>query len=405
MQRPHRILLVDDLPDNITLLKRILGNAYHFASAESGEEALRLAPVFQPDLILLDIMMPGIDGYETCRRLRSHAALGHTKVLMLSANGAVDERLEGYAAGADDYLSKPFDIEELRAKVRVYLRLIAGEEANRAKNEFLANMSHELRTPLHVILSCADLGLTRADHAPRAKLHTYFAQINQHGQTLLALVNDLLDLAKLEAGRMAFVFETVDLHTLIRQVAAELHTLLANRQLTLTLHGLDNAIDVSLDPARIGQVVRNLLSNAIKFSPEGGTIDLRTYQEKTAVVVVVRDQGVGIPEAERHTIFAKFTQSSTTQTGAGGTGLGLTICHEIIAGHGAVSGRKTARPAGLYSPLCCPAAVAPSRKSLQGSVSEAFPRPSLSTLSNLRVLPTHCVRKSSTGAEIPPWLL
>ncbi|MEE8113892.1 MAG: response regulator [Nitrososphaerales archaeon] len=121
MQRQSRILLVDDNPTNLAILEEMLGDEYRWEAATSGEEALEIAPDFQPDLILLDVMMPGINGYETCRRIRANPALRNVKIVMVSAKALVSERLEGYDAGADDYLTKPFDEEELLAKVRVYL--------------------------------------------------------------------------------------------------------------------------------------------------------------------------------------------------------------------------------------------------------------------------------------------
>ena len=121
MQRQSRILLVDDNPTNLAILEEMLGDEYRWGTATSGEEALEIAPDFQPDLILLDVMMPGINGYETCRRIRANPALRNVKIVMVSAKALVSERLEGYDAGADDYLTKPFDEKELLAKVRVYL--------------------------------------------------------------------------------------------------------------------------------------------------------------------------------------------------------------------------------------------------------------------------------------------
>lgn len=205
--------------------------------------------------------------------------------------------------------------------------------ANAAKSEFLANMSHELRTPLHAILNYAQFGLSKLETASLDKLQKYFHQIERQGHHLLNLVNDLLDLAKLEAGKMTFNYEMVDLAKLLKQIGEECQALSDARQLSLTYNLPSTARTVLSDASKIQQVVRNLLSNAIKFTPEGGTITIALHYDPQGAIVTVLDQGPGVPEAELETIFDKFVQSSLTKTGAGGTGLGLAICHEIMAFH------------------------------------------------------------------------
>jgi signal transduction histidine kinase len=210
----------------------------------------------------------------------------------------------------------------------------AAETANRAKSEFLANMSHELRTPLHGILSFANFGIEEVTTTTPETLRSYFEQIVQSSKELLPLLDNLLDLAKLEAGKMIFEFKPADLSGLISKVVDELRSLAAAGHLTLQYLPPLDPIEVCLDSPRILQVIRNLVSNAVKFSLPHSTITLSMHQGKDAVMVRVRDQGPGIPEAELETIFDKFIQSSKTRTGAGGTGLGLSICREIIMTHG-----------------------------------------------------------------------
>ena len=207
------------------------------------------------------------------------------------------------------------------------------EAANRAKSEFLANMSHELRTPLHGILSFASFGIKKVATVKPEKLRNYFYKIDQSGKTLLGLLNDLLDLAKLESGKMAFDLTPIDFNMLLATVVDEFNSLVSESKLTIHCLMPEAKTKVTLDSEKIIQVVRNLLSNAVKFSPEGGTIELSMSRGDRSVVVSVCDQGIGIPEKELQTIFGKFVQSSKTKTGAGGTGLGLSICREIIAAH------------------------------------------------------------------------
>jgi len=207
------------------------------------------------------------------------------------------------------------------------------EAASQAKSEFLANMSHELRTPLHSILSFASFGVKKYTIAKPEKLLDYFNRIEQSGRTLLELLNDLLDLAKLESKKVTFAFEPTDLRILVKSVTDELDTLLSERNLNVRYEVSKFDEQVALDADKIKQVLRNLLNNAIKFSPESGIIDVTIYRAGSSVRVSVHDQGPGIPQDELEAVFDKFVQSSKTKTGAGGTGLGLAICREIIAAH------------------------------------------------------------------------
>jgi PAS domain S-box-containing protein len=209
----------------------------------------------------------------------------------------------------------------------------AAELANRTKSEFLANMSHEIRTPLHGILSYARFGLKKSGDADRDKLIEYFRNIDTSGRRLLSLVNDLLDLSKMEAGRMTFDFERVDLVRVVASIQDEFASLLSERDMTVRFDRPKSPIHVELDQVRVMQVLRNLLNNAVKFSPEHSTIEIHLSADDKQVCVAVRDHGLGIPKGELESIFDKFAQSSKTRSGAGGTGLGLAICREILAGH------------------------------------------------------------------------
>lgn len=218
----------------------------------------------------------------------------------------------------------------------------AAERANEAKTVFLANMSHELRSPMHAVLSYARLGEDKIDKVDKVKVRDYFSRIRVSGERLLVLLNDLLDLSKLEARRMVLDLQPCLLSRICEDVAHEVEGLCAARKLTLVFdHDAEEPYIVG-DPVRMAQVVRNLVSNAIKFSPDGGQITLSVSRGEMmdgktllgSVRLTVMDQGPGIPADELESVFDKFAQSSKTRTGAGGTGLGLAICREIVAAHG-----------------------------------------------------------------------
>ena len=213
--------------------------------------------------------------------------------------------------------------------------------ANKAKSEFLANMSHELRTPMHGVLSYADFGINRSHKVPREKLHDYFNEIADSGNRLMILLNDLLDLAKLESGKMPYNISCHDLVESVEQVSSEYSAMADNKGITIQFNSMQKEQLAFYDPDRIAQVLRNLVSNAIKFSESGNQVTIDMIEDsmeingKTCdtVKISVIDQGIGVPADELETIFDKFIQSSKTNTGAGGTGLGLAICRQIVDGH------------------------------------------------------------------------
>jgi PAS domain S-box-containing protein len=210
----------------------------------------------------------------------------------------------------------------------------AAEFANSSKSEFLANMSHELRTPLHGILSFARFGQSKFDRCDKEKLLSYFRQIESCSETLLELVNQLLDLAKLESGQMMFDDQRVDMRLVAEGVVQSLQALAEARQVSVLMIAPEKLPALVVDRERIAQVIRNLLGNALKVSPPEGEIELRLAGTASSIVLQVLDQGPGIPESELERIFDKFVQSSRTSTGAGGTGLGLAICRTVVAHYG-----------------------------------------------------------------------
>ncbi|MCG8383714.1 MAG: ATP-binding protein [Gammaproteobacteria bacterium] len=213
------------------------------------------------------------------------------------------------------------------------------EKANHAKSEFLANMSHELRTPMHAILSFSQFGLNKIQHVDREKLETYFQRIHDSGSRLLDLLNDLLDLSKLESGRMQFDMQKACIKDLCETVMSELESLIEDRNLRCELATSGHSFLAHCDPGQMAQVIRNLLSNAIKFTLESSNVHIRidvidaSCEHSGGVLCAVADEGPGIPSGELEAIFDKFIQSSQTKSGAGGTGLGLSICREIMAAH------------------------------------------------------------------------
>jgi PAS domain S-box-containing protein len=226
------------------------------------------------------------------------------------------------------------DISEFREAERATREARdAAEEASRAKSEFIANISHELRTPLQSIIGFSELGMLRG--RAHEKLAGMFTDIHGAGHRMLALVNDLLDVSKIESTVGTFHLERTDVRPLVRDVLRELTPLQLQRHLHFNLQLSEAPLVAKVDPLRFQQVVRNVLANALKFSPAGSTIDVEgDVSAEQQIMVRVRDRGPGIPPAELESIFEAFVQSSQTKDGSGGTGLGLAICRKIIEAHG-----------------------------------------------------------------------
>lgn len=269
---------------------------------------------------------------------------------------AIDEELVAHKERLEELVEE--QVREIReAKEQA-------ERANQAKSEFLANMSHELRTPMHAILSYADFGKKKHATAPPEKLLQYFDRIHTAGNRLLGMINDLLDLAKAEAGRLQYRMQPVALEAVVTPILQEFEALAQEKSLRLDYRPAEELPEAQLDAERIGQVIRNFLSNAFKFSPKGGQVLLEARSVRAELAggngpevcleLQVTDQGPGIPEGEVEHIFEKFAQSSHNEKGVGGTGLGLAICREIAHGHGGQVWAVNAAEGGASFFLCIP---------------------------------------------------
>ncbi len=209
----------------------------------------------------------------------------------------------------------------------------AAEQANQAKSEFLANMSHELRTPMHGILSYSKFGIKKIEYIDKQKTLKYFTHINTSAKRLMGLLNDLLDLAKLESGQKDYHFHQTSLSNMVEIAIRDLVFLTQEKQMIIDFNRPDFDDSIIADKDKIIQVVRNILVNSVQYSPRRSLIKIDIFDRQEGLVLSVSDQGIGIPENELEMVFDKFTQSSLSKTGAGGTGLGLSISKEIIKDH------------------------------------------------------------------------
>jgi signal transduction histidine kinase len=324
-----RILGVDDNPRNLAILTKALRPDFDLVTAASGQEAIEKAMGLRPDLILLDIMMPGIDGYETCRRLRALPELTGTKIIMVSAKAMTSERLEGYAAGADDYVVKPFDQDELMAKVRVYLRLKSVEEVDRLKSDLLKLLSHETGTPLTGIMGA--LNLLR-DTPPLSEEQEELVGVAESSVgRLLALVERVCLITQLKAGALPDIQEPVDLRALASAAVEDTRESAAQAGVTIAIAPGAPVAAVG-DPKLLIWVIDALLDNAIRVSPRNGVVSVGFDANDSGTSLSVSDQGPGVEPALLARLFDEFVVADIEHHKKG-SGLSLATARRIMEQH------------------------------------------------------------------------
>jgi len=352
--RGKKILVVDDDRLNVRILSNILRTeGYVISSADSGEQALELYETFLPDLVLLDVVMPGINGFETCRAIRRLHNENSAPIIFITAKNESEDVVEGLSAGGVDYLSKPFRGKEAMARIRTHLHMQELmkqqkslveqlSKANAAKNKFLGMAAHDLRNPLASIRGLAEFLLDGIGGPLSTDQKDLVNTIHDASQSMLVLVNELLDVATIESGELKIIPETKNLAELIEKSVFLGNIEAGKKGSRIEFHSATRQALIRTDGAKMRQVVDNLLSNALKYSPPSSLIvvSLQTYERGWSFSV--RDQGPGIPENERDKLFKDFSRLSVrTTAGEKSTGLGLAICRKIIEAHnGAISARN-----------------------------------------------------------------
>ncbi len=338
--------MVDDDRVNLRVLGAILrSEGYLLAGASSGEQALNTYALFHPDVVLLDVMLPGIDGFETCRRLRQTYGDDCAPVIFITAKSASDNVVEGFEAGGADYLPKPFKPSEVLARIHLHLqnqifteqqKLLLGQlsAANAAKNKFLGMAAHDLRNPLAVILGFSEL-LSEGSVGPlAAEQLELISKIHQASEAMLDLVNELLDVAVIEAGELKLRPVPCNLTALVKECASLRNIDATKKKTQIVLCTPPAPPWATVDSAKMKQVVDNLISNAVKYSPPGSLVTVTIQGDERNCGFSVRDQGPGIPDNERDRLFRDFGRLSVRPTGGEqSTGLGLAICRKIVDAH------------------------------------------------------------------------
>ncbi|MCA6603608.1 MAG: sensor histidine kinase [Pseudanabaena sp.] len=337
MKSPDRLLIVDDVPDNLFLVRTILEEeGYEIIAASNGYEALKIIESDPIDLVLLDVMMPLMDGYEVTRRIRAIKDLPFIPILLITAYDRANA-VKGLDLGADEFIRKPIEADELLARVRSLLRLkhsiAERDRIDRQRQDFVSRLTHDLRTPL--VAADRMLGLLQdgvlGEISPQ--IGEALTIMGRSNRNLLEMVNKLLDVYRYESGSKTINLQPLNVQELLEQVVEELKPIAISKNLALTAD-LEQTATVKGDRLELLRVFNNLIGNALKFTEDGKVhVSLKLAQNEahqSEAIIAITDTGAGIPIDEQPFLFQRFRQGSHQKQGSG---LGLYLSHYIISAH------------------------------------------------------------------------
>ncbi len=347
-----KVMLVDDTPANIDVMRKTLEpEGYNISMAPNGEVALKVIPRSMPELILLDVMMPGIDGFETCRQLKANEATKGISIIFITAKSEIEDLVKGFSMGAVDYITKPFRQEEVTARVRSHLTIshlmkenseliyklqCSNEELktlNDDKNRFLGMAVHDIRNPLNSIKGFSEILMEDEEEPLTEEQEESVEIIHDVSISMLDLINDLLDINSIQRGELklkpekGMLKETIEKQVKINKKIAD------KKHISINSTFADMA-EMSFDHSKVAQVIDNLISNAIKYSPSNSSIHIKTSLEDGMAKVSVKDSGEGLSKEDQEKICTPFQKLSARPTnGESSTGLGLSIVKKILDTH------------------------------------------------------------------------
>ena len=342
----YKVLIVDDVVSNVLLLKILLTNEkFQVCTANNGTSCIDMARKEHPDLILLDVMMPDMNGFDTATVLKKDDSTKEIPIIFLTALNTPQDLVHGFQVGASDFLTKPFNKEELVMRVTQQISLVAAKRIIEKQNEELratlsnrdkmySVIAHDLRSPMASIRMVLNLVVASASpESVGAELYTLLDQANRESEEVHDLLDNLLKWTKSQTGRLTVVKQELDLSDIIPGVVEIFETIAQTKRIKLDYQPTGGALKVEADNDMMKTVVRNFLSNAIKFSPEDSTIEIIMSTEGGFAKVSVRDHGVGISADRLGSIFHKGETTYGTG-GEEGSGLGLQLCQDFARKNG-----------------------------------------------------------------------
>ncbi len=339
------ILIVDDNPQNLQLFGSVLKkNGYKPLLAQNGMSAISFVERTKPDLILLDVMMPGMNGYQVCEHLQANPATSDIPIIFITAKTEQDDILHGFNVGGVDYIAKPFNIPELLARVKTHIDLKKARDLisnqtkelkmlNGSKDRLFSIIGHDLRNPFGGIISFSSLLLEEYSCFSDKERLEMIATINKAANQGVRLLENLLDWSRSHSGLIDFKMVRIEVANQVRLCTDLLRPFASQKGIILETN-IDDDIELNADSEMFDTIVRNLISNAIKFTPAGGKVAVSVEKTDTQTIIHVSDNGIGIPSTVHHKILAVGEKYSSLGTELEeGTGLGLLLVQEFIRRH------------------------------------------------------------------------
>ncbi|HEY5563652.1 MAG TPA: hybrid sensor histidine kinase/response regulator [Clostridiaceae bacterium] len=343
-----KIMIVDDDTTNRYILKKILDKAgYEIREATNGEEALKKAESEKPNLIILDVNLPDITGYEVGKRLKANPITNFIQILSISSYYTKSEDwVHGLESGADNYLIKPVDsyvllaiiksmlrIQNTESKLRIALK--QAETANIQKTQFLANVSHELKTPINVILSALQMSNIIAEDIDmldiNKKLNKYNHIMKQNSYRLIRSINNLIDTSKIDSAFMNVNRKNVNIVKIVDDITLSIASFVESKQIELIFDTDVEEKVIACDPNKIETIIFNLLSNAVKFTNPGGKINVSMFDKEDYIIISVQDTGIGISDDNKKKVFQKYQQiEDALHRNREGSGIGLYLVKSLV---------------------------------------------------------------------------
>jgi two-component system sensor histidine kinase/response regulator len=344
----YKVLIVDDVSSNVLLLKALLGNQkYNILTATGGQEALDIVHAEKPDLVLLDVMMPDMSGFEVAQQIRKNADVADIPIIFLTALNATADIVKGFQVGGSDFVSKPFNKDELLVRVQHQISLVVAKRIILEKTEELRRtimgrdklysvIAHDLRSPMGSIKMVLNMLILNLPCEVIGKeMFELLTMANQTTEEVFLLLDNLLKWTKTQIGKVHTVLQNTNMANLVEDVCEVFSGMAGLKQITLKTQLPPAGVFVRIDIDMQKTILRNLISNAIKFSDNGSEVLVSLTIEETNAVVSVKDTGCGIPEEDQHKLLSESTHYSTFGTNnEEGSGLGLLLCRDFVEKNG-----------------------------------------------------------------------